>query len=126
MSRAMRSVLIVEDDSLVAAAVEAMLEELGYERIVHAATIVEALAAIETDAPDIAVLDASLRGAPAHRIAVRLREKGIPFVVSTGHDPRSLPAPFAAGVALRKPYQLGEFGRALEAALAPPTGRSSA
>lgn len=109
-----RSVLIVEDEQPVAALVEEMLRDLGYADIRHAATIEAALAGIDRNRPDIVVLDASIRGLPAYQVAQRLRDDGIPFVVSTGFDPEGLPKQFRFGVPLRKPYALAD----LEAALA--------
>ena len=39
--------------------------------------------------------------------------KKIPFVVSAGFDPGGLPASFALGTALRKPYHQADLERAI-------------
>ena len=49
-------------------------------------------------------------------MAAQLRDIGVPFVVSTGYDPNSLPGSFQSGIALRKPYARTELFHALEAA----------
>jgi len=109
-------VLLVEDDDDDAVTIEAMLLDIGYHRVVRVVTVEQALQALQSARPSIAVLDASLRGMSAYRVAAQLRDNGVPFVVSTGYDPNSLPGSFQSGVPLRKPYARTELFHAMEAA----------
>lgn len=109
-------VLLVEDDDDDALTIEAMLRDIGYPHVVRVVTVEQALKALQSAKPSVAVLDASLRGMSAYRVAAQLRDSGVPFVVSTGYDPNSLPGSFQSGVPLRKPYARTELFHALEAA----------
>lgn len=111
-----RSILIVEDEELVAVALREMLTDLGYLEIRQADTVESAIKSIDSIRPHIVILDASLRGIAAYRVAVRLKEQGIPFIVATGFDPKSLPPEFGFGIPLRKPYLIADLRRALEQA----------
>lgn len=109
-------VLLVEDDDDDALTIEAMLLDIGYHRVVRVATVEQALQVLQSTRPSVAVLDASLRGMSAYRVAAQLRDNGVPFVVSTGYDPNTLPGSFQSGIALRKPYARTDLFQALEAA----------
>jgi len=111
-------VLLVEDDEDAADSIEGMLHDIGYRTVLRAETVEEALRQIQTAVPRIAVLDASLHGKPAHAVASQLAESAVPFVVSTGFDPKTLPGAFRHGVPLRKPYDRKELYTALMLAIA--------
>ncbi len=115
-------VLLVEDDDDDASTIEAMLLDIGYRQVVRVATVEQALKALQSTRPGVAVLDASLRGMSAYRVAAQLRDSGVPFVVSTGYDPNTLPGSFQSGVALRKPYARTDLFLALEAASSQRSG----
>lgn len=109
--------LVVEDEAMIAMMLEDILQELGH-RVVDVATSVEAaLGKIEDRAGEIdgAVLDANLGGAPAAPVAAALREAGIRFVVASGYDGSDLQRLGFEEPCIRKPYQLEEVGRALQA-----------
>jgi DNA-binding response OmpR family regulator len=110
-------VLLVEDDKLAADLIEDQLVELGHSDIVRVETVEAALTLLRRFQPALAVLDANLRGVPAHAVATRLRAAGVPFIVSTGYDPSTLPTPFHYGIPLKKPYGRQALAAALTAAL---------
>ncbi len=114
--------LIVEDDMLMADKAEAMLIELGYQRVLRADDINGAIKTIDGQSFDVVLLDASLRGAPSYKVAAHLRMTGIPFIVATGHDFKRLPNEFAFGILLQKPYGASDLVRALQAALSHTAG----
>lgn len=95
-----------------------MLQELGYADIRHVDEVNAALLSVARAAPDVALLDAQLKGVVSYRVAGELAERGIPFVVGTSFDPASLPAEFQRGVPLRKPYTLPLLAQALADAFA--------
>jgi len=113
---ATRRVLIVEDEDLVAKAVAEMLTDLGCSEVHHTDNVEAALQSIDAIRPAIVILDASLRGIAAYRVAVRLKEYGIPFIVATGFDAKRLPDEFSFGIPLRKPYGMADLVQALEEA----------
>jgi DNA-binding response OmpR family regulator len=99
-------ILIVEDDYLLAAALAEAMRERGAEVIGPAATLAEAMKAVETRWIDRAVLDVDLGGETSVQIADRLEAAGIPYVIATGLDAASLPERFRGKPRLEKPYRL--------------------
>src|ERR1044072_7855955 len=77
-------ILIVEDDYLLAAALAAEMQARGAEGIGPAATLAEALGAVERHWLDRAVLDVDLGGETSCRIADLLDSAGIPHLIATG------------------------------------------
>ncbi|HEX8623220.1 MAG TPA: response regulator [Allosphingosinicella sp.] len=108
-------VLLVEDEPIIAMTAEDMLEELGCVVIAAAATLREALEAVERADFDLVLLDINLNGVESHPVADRLRAAGRPFVFTTGYGrDAARGAPVIA-----KPYRLKD----LEAAIATALGR---
>jgi DNA-binding response OmpR family regulator len=78
-------VLVLEDEALIALDIEVTLSDAGVGEIVAAMAGEEALSSIDTQQIDAAVLDLHLgRGGWSYDVARRLREKGIPFIFSSG------------------------------------------
>jgi CheY-like chemotaxis protein len=98
-------VLIVEDDAIIALDFEDTLLGFGVKTVRTAASVAKALALIEQQPPDFALLDVSLIREKSFAIAERLGALKIPFAFVTGYgaDAR-LPAAFAAKPRLPKPY----------------------
>jgi DNA-binding NtrC family response regulator len=80
-----RRVLVIEDEMLVAMEFESLLRRQGCALVVTASTIDQALALLDHDQPDAALLDLNLNGEPATAVAVALKARGVPFVVVTGY-----------------------------------------
>jgi CheY-like chemotaxis protein len=120
-----RRIFLVEDESLVAMMIEAMIEELGGSVAGTRSNAPEALAFVAAShaAIDIAVLDLNLGGKHSYDIAAALLERGIPVVFSTGYDDGAIPAEWRHVPRLSKPFQLNELAQALDTALmAKPDG----
>lgn len=79
------SVLVVEDEFLIAMAVEMMLEQNGHTVIASAASVEAALDVLEDARPDVAILDMNLRGRLVFPVAERLRSLNIPFVIASAY-----------------------------------------
>lgn len=79
------SVLVVEDEVLIALDVQMMLEDHGYQVLGPAGSVESALRLLEGSRPDVAVLDGNLRGRPIIPVALRLRSLRIPFVLSSAY-----------------------------------------
>lgn len=108
-----RRVLVVEDEALVAMLVEDALLDAGAGVIGPAATVAEALACLERETPDVAVLDLNLAGETSTPVADVLAARGIPFVVATGYGADGLPPGHAKATVLAKPYDPDDLTAAL-------------
>jgi DNA-binding NtrC family response regulator len=80
-----RRVLIVEDEMLVAMELESLLEEQGCAVVGPAPTVDRALALLDRERPDAAILDVNLDGQTAVPVAAALNAQGIPFLLATGY-----------------------------------------
>jgi CheY-like chemotaxis protein len=67
-----RRVLVVEDEMLVLIMIEDMLADLGCKSVTSAATVDKALALINEQVFDVAMLDMNLNGNDSHVVARRL------------------------------------------------------
>jgi CheY-like chemotaxis protein len=72
-----RRVLVVEDEMLVLIMIEDMLADLGCKSVTSAATIDKALALIDAQAFDFALLDINLNGSNSHPVAEALMARGV-------------------------------------------------
>ncbi|KQM98726.1 two-component system sensor histidine kinase/response regulator [Sphingobium sp. Leaf26] len=110
-----RTVLLVEDNMIIAMDGEDALRDLGAD-VVTAASVGRAHEAIAIQPVDLAVLDFNLGPETSLPIADMLAKRGIPFIFATGYgDGLELPARFEAITLVKKPYS----GATLAQALAP-------
>ena len=117
-------ILVVENDEMNATLLELQLAQAGAEVLGPAESVRQALALIEQERPDRAVLDFRLAaGETSEAVARTLTEHAIPYVLATGVAAESLPAGFAAGVVLTKPYLSEQLIKALVDAHAKMTAR---
>src|SRR5689334_18038404 len=86
-----KTVLIVEDCYLMAAALEDMLIE-AEASVFLAASVAAALQAMERHTIDIACLDINLGVETSFPVADALALRGIPFIFVSAYDARVLPA----------------------------------
>lgn len=115
---AISSILIVEDEPLIAMMLEDFLDSLGHR--VHATcdSVKEALEAVDLGGFDLAILDVNLKGENVWPVAARLREKNLPFVLATGGHVDPPPSEFAGAPVIEKPYTLDRVNPAIDAAYA--------
>lgn len=106
--------LLVEDDRMLGVIVEELLEMRNY-RVSRCVTVGAALAAIEYELPDLAVLDINVRGEVVFPVADMLAEAGVPFVFVTAAHADTLPAQHGSRPLIRKPFQLDELAAQLQA-----------
>src|SRR4051812_21892629 len=98
------SILMIEDEFLVAAEIRFHLEKGGLGHVEHAATERDALAAIATGEWEAAVVDANLNGKGIDGIAAALSQKRVPFVIVTGYGRKGLPSAVANIPVIDKPF----------------------
>ncbi len=112
-------ILVVEDSFLIVISLEGMLDDLGWTIIGPAAQKAEALALARSETFDAALLDVNLNGDMTWDVAQVLKERGIPFVFSTGYDITNvLPAFLIGSQVVSKPFSDGELERELRLAIA--------
>lgn len=107
-------VLIVEDESLVAMLLEDMLLDLGAEVVGVAASVENALALLQDESIDAALLDVNIEGQRSFPVADALRDRGIPYAFATGFGDGVLPEKYASVPVILKPYALGDIERTLQ------------
>lgn len=112
-----RRVLIVEDEFLVTVVLEAAVQEEGASVVRLAASTVDALALIEAETFDVALLDARLDEEPVTVIAEALDARDIPFVFHSGYGPEHLPSSYRDRPLLRKPSLSSSVVQALHEVL---------
>ncbi|WP_295042279.1 HWE histidine kinase domain-containing protein [uncultured Paracoccus sp.] len=121
-----RHVLLVEDQTLIAMSLQAELEDHGLQVIGRAASVEAALALIDRDRPDLAVLDVNLANEDSLPVAEYLRRRQIPFVFATGYGSDFGASPeFDGTPVVSKPYQVQEILQKLaeaEARVSPAAG----
>jgi len=108
-----RRVLVVEDEMIVAWLLQDMLADLGCAVVGPAARASQALAMIDAEAIDAAVLDVNLNGQKSYPVADALAARGMPFVFSTGYETESLPNDYQSLPLLQKPFRRSELGDTL-------------
>jgi CheY-like chemotaxis protein len=113
---ASRSVLIVEDEPLIAMMLEDFLDSLGHAIAGSCDTVAEALGRVEQGGFDVAIIDVNLNGQQVWPVADRLQAKGIPYVLATGGHIEPPPAAHAAVPVLAKPYTLDAITPVLDEA----------
>ena len=111
-------VLVVEDERFVVWFLEDMLAELACMVVGPASTVNQALAMIDAEAIDAAVLDVNLNGQMSYPIADALAARGVPFVFSTGYDKDRLLDGYRTFAVLQKPYHRAELEDTLAGLLA--------
>ena len=81
-----RRILIVEDEPMLAYAIEESVIEAGFLIAGVTGRLETALAIIESGVCDAAILDANLKGISAGPAASALKALGIPFIILSGYS----------------------------------------
>lgn len=114
-------ILIVEDEPMLAYAIEELVVESGFAIAGVAGSLETALAIIENGVCDAAILDANLKGISAAPAASALRARGIPFIMLSGYSREQQQGAFAGALHLQKPCRPERLIQALRGILpAPP------
>lgn len=110
------TILIVEDEPLIAMMIEDFLEVLGKALAGSVDTVDAALALITAGGIDAAILDVNLRGGEkSFPIADALAAKGIPFVFATGGSHDTVAEAYRDRPTLPKPFTMDGVAKALDA-----------
>ena len=109
-----KRVLLVEDSLIIALDADDILRRLGAADVVTDGTVAGSVGILETDPPDLAILDINLGDYNSFPIADKLLSLGIPFMFATGYGEQAkLPSQHRARIVLQKPYTLATMIRSL-------------
>jgi CheY-like chemotaxis protein len=99
------SVLVVEDDFIVAFDMQTLLEERGARVLGPASSLEQAREILAGERPTIAILDVNLNGEYVFPLVTELREQHVPFMFATAYadDERLFPEEARTAPRLAKP-----------------------
>ncbi|GGD92279.1 response regulator [Tsuneonella deserti] len=100
-----KTILVLEDEPIIAMALEDHLDIAGAIPVV-AATLAQAHEALAEQPLDAAILDVNVHGEKSFPVAESLNSKGIPFVFASGYGDNLHEAAFAKVPTVTKPYNL--------------------
>lgn len=109
------TVLLVEDEAMIAILMEDFLRELGCEDVIICGDLSGALARVAFPGFDVAVLDINLsHGETSYPIAEELQRRGVPFVFVTGYSFGDRHPPgFDDVPTVCKPYRIAQLETAM-------------
>jgi DNA-binding NtrC family response regulator len=81
-----KTVLIVEDEFLIAIDLKLLPERRGWHVLGPAATVEEALGLLDDEFPAVAILDVTLRDGSVTRLAEALCERNVAFAVASAYS----------------------------------------
>ncbi len=108
-----RRILLVEDESLIAMAMEETLTDLGFAVVGPIGSQAKAVAAAQREELDGAILDVNLDGQVIYPVADVLTARDVPFFFVTGYNVGSIDSRYAHIPILQKPIDLQELQRLL-------------
>jgi light-regulated signal transduction histidine kinase (bacteriophytochrome) len=108
------TVLLVEDNMLIALEAEEMLIDLGAKLVVSASTLKAAEGAISAHEFGFAMLDISIGRSRSFDFARRLGTTGMPYIFASGYgDQVALDSDHSASIIIQKPYERDHLRRAI-------------
>jgi len=121
-----KSVLVIEDEPLVALDIVSVLNEAGANVVGPVTTRKEALSSVEELSLDLVLLDGNLQGESVEDIAERLRDRRIPFLMVSGYDSGQLPQTLSRHPIVLKPFSREDLLRSARQSLLSPVPVESA
>ncbi|WP_026789673.1 response regulator [Pleomorphomonas oryzae] len=97
------SILIVEDEWLIAEDYASTLHQAGYRIVGPYPSVEEGIAAVDAEPVDAALLDIQLQDEMSFPVAERLQERNIPFAFLSGYSRQHLPPKLASCELVPKP-----------------------
>lgn len=111
---ARRTALVVDDEFLIAAMIEDILERHGVE-VLTATRTDEASGYLKDRKVDFALIDYQMRATPSEALWTELSAKGIPFAFCTGSLAADMAARFPGILIIPKPFGEDEILRVANA-----------
>lgn len=109
-----RTILILEDELIIAFALEDMLTDLGATVLV-ASSIEEAHERVSDLEVSVAVLDVNVNGIKSYGFAETMVARGVPLIFATGYGDAEHPPEFIGAPTLTKPYNRAQLAEAIVA-----------
>jgi CheY-like chemotaxis protein len=113
-----KRILVVEDEPIIAMAIEDMLGELGCIAVGPALRLADAERLAASERLDAAVLDVNMGEGPSFAVAELLRSRGVAICFSTGYGASGVDETFASAPVVQKPYRIDALEAALVRAIA--------
>ncbi len=108
-----QTILILEDELIIAFALEDMLSDMGAE-VLLTSSLEEASAQLnKAEKVTLAVLDVNVHGAKSYPFAEELLRREVPMIFASGYGDAEHPPQFAGTPTLTKPYTRQELAQAL-------------
>jgi len=114
------SILVVEDEALIAMDLQALLEEAGYKVLGPANSTAAAMALLDGNEPDVALLDVNLGRSDVFGVANELASRKTKLIFLTGHTAQKLPQAHRHRPLVAKPYLPHVLLQAVQQALMQP------
>ncbi|MFL6735206.1 MAG: response regulator [Sphingomicrobium sp.] len=108
-----KRILLVEDEAIIAFAMEDILADLGCEVIGPALRLEDAKVLAGSDRIDAAILDVNLNNLRSYPVAEVLERRGVPFLFATGYDNEGIEWSGRPAELLPKPYRREQVEAAL-------------
>jgi PAS domain S-box-containing protein len=105
------AIMLVEDEAIVAMAVNDSLTDLGFSVIGPFSRVSDARRALQDHQVDAAILDVNLNGEMVYSLAELLTARKIPFVFATGYGAESIESQFGHIPVLQKPIEKDKLTR---------------
>ncbi|MBS7669121.1 response regulator [Croceicoccus gelatinilyticus] len=111
-------VLLVEDEMIIAFDMADQLACSGFTVDGPYPSNAKALAALNGDKPNVAILDVQLTDGDVYPVADKLRDLGVPIVFHSGHaDPQELRRDYPEAIVCTKPCPNGQLEDAIRQVL---------
>jgi len=107
-------ILLVEDEPMLAYALEESLVEAGFQIAGVAGRVGQALKIVERGDCDAAIIDVNLAGVSSGPVASALAALAIPFIVVSGYSREQKQDAFAGARFIQKPCRLDDLVKALQ------------
>lgn len=105
-------ILVAEDESLIAMQLEDVLRDLGFDVVGPVSTVKDVVSCVEAEELGGALLDVNLRGEAVLGVLPRLKDRDLPFIITSGYDAASLfPPEFQDVPRVAKPFDEDELRR---------------
>lgn len=114
------SVLLLEDEFLIALDAELILKDLGAATVETAANLAQAEKCAQERRFDLALLDVNINGQTSFDLAQSLRKQGVRVVFASGYDLNRTRPDGDTGIYVNKPYTAERLRDALLAAIDKP------
>jgi CheY-like chemotaxis protein len=111
-----KSLIIVEDEPIIAIMIEDLVRELGWTVDGSAHTEANAFGLLANCSPKLALLDINLGLTTSLAVAASCRDRHIPIVFMTGYTAKDVPVQCGDAPVLAKPFSPEELERALRRA----------